>query len=71
MEHIEKALAEASRTAKTLITVFDADWNLLLQFQSFRFGSYYERLLTLPVAHAIAGSPEHTATAAGLLPGRL
>ena len=71
MEHVERALAEASRTAKTLICVYDLDWNLLLQFQSFRFGSYYERLLTLPVAHAIAGSPVHTATASGMLAGRL
>lgn len=71
MEHVEKALAEASRTAKTLIEVFDADWNLLLQFQSFHFGMYYERLLALPIAHAIAGSPEHTATASGMLPGKL
>ena len=71
MEHVERALAVASRTAQTLICVYDLDWNLLLQFQSFRFSSYYERLLALPVAHAIAGSPEHTATAAGLLPGRL
>ena len=71
MEHIERALAEASRTAKTLIYVFDADWNLLLKFQSFMFGMYYNQLLALPVAHAIAGSPEHTATASGVLPGRL
>ena len=71
MEHIERALAEASRTAKTLICVFDADWNLLLRFQSFRFGQYYNQLVALPIAHAVATSPEHSATASGMLAGRL
>ena len=71
MEHIERALAEASRTAKILICVFDADWNLLLRFQSFRFGQYYNQLLVLPIAHAVATSPEHSATASGMLAGRL
>ena len=71
MEHIEKALAEASRTAKTLICVFDTDWNLLLKFQSFRFGQYYNQLLVLPIAHAVATSPEHSATASGMLAGKL
>ena len=71
MEHVEKALAAASRTAKTLIEVYDTDWNLLLRFQSFRFGQYYNQLLVLPIAHAVATSPEHSATASGVLPGRL
>lgn len=71
MEHIEKALAEASRTAKTLICVFDTDWNLLLKFQSFRFGQYHNQLLVLPIAHAVATSPEHSATASGMLAGKL
>ena len=71
MEHVEKALAVASRTAQTLICVYDPDWNLLLQFQSFRFGMYYNRLVAMPIAHAVAASPEHSATASGMLAGRL
>ena len=71
MEHVDRALKEAAQTAKTLIEVFDADWNLLLKFQSFRYGLVYNQLVTLPIAHAVATSPEHSATASGILPGKL
>lgn len=70
---LDAALSEACQTAKTTIRLHSEDWQELFSFQSFRFGMNYARVMGLlpQAAHVTCGSPYHTATAAGLLPGRL
>ena len=70
---LDAALSEACRTTKTTIRLHDEDWRELFSFQSFRFGENYTRIMELlPQATFVrAYGPYHSATASGLLPGRL
>ena len=70
MEHVEKALAVASRTAQTHLRLRPglepAATIPVVQVQQL-----LRTAAAIPVAHADGRSPEHSATASGMLAGRL